>query len=322
MKQIQFNQLKTSSLGFGCSTLAADLRLRQAKDVLETAFELGITHYDVARSYGYGRCEYILGKFLKGRREKVTVATKFGNVMRDPPLNHHVINILRRAINSFPKLKSEARSAASTRPTPANLFSVSEATKSLHASLKELNTDYIDIFLLHECSLLAANDPRLIEFLDKAVQDGKIRQYGLATAFYNLPANSKEISGKHSIIQSESASLEGYIENEGPTPSRLLIGHSIFSGLGGLYKKLTDNINLQPQDAPDMLLLRDALNSGKEGLAKLMLLNARRRNPNGIVIFSSTNKDNIKANVNAWVSQDSRLAEVSALEKLLSNPKK
>jgi aryl-alcohol dehydrogenase-like predicted oxidoreductase len=46
--------------------------------MLERAFALGITHFDVARAYGFGRAEGILGKFLRGRRDQVTVATKLG----------------------------------------------------------------------------------------------------------------------------------------------------------------------------------------------------------------------------------------------------
>ena len=320
MKQVNFNNLKTSSLGFGCANLAAELRLTQAKDVLDTAYDQGITHYDVARSYGYGRCEYILGKFLKGRRDKVTVATKFGNSMREPIVSHHIINMARRAIKLLPNLKAEVRSTVSARPQGSNRFSVTVAAKSLDASLKEMNTDYIDILLLHECSLQAANDPELIAFLETAVRDGKIRHYGLATTFANLPADSATISNKHSIIQTENSPLEKYIKNSSPIHPRLFIGHSIFKELRELQMRLANSAANQPQLEDNALILRDALKSGKQGLAKLMLLNARRRNPEGIVIFSSTDKNNIKANVEVWTSSEQRAAEVHALETMLQGP--
>ncbi|MGB8337420.1 MAG: aldo/keto reductase [Burkholderiales bacterium] len=318
MKQIIYKNLKTSSLGFGCANLASDLRLSQAKDVLETALDQGITHFDVARSYGYGRCEYILGKFLRGRREKVTVATKFGNTMRQPPVSHHIINVVRRAVKTLPKLKAEVRSAVNNSPQESRRFSVAEAARSLDASLKEMNTDYIDLFLLHECSLLAANDPELIEFLEKAVQSGKIKYYGLATAFINLPANSAEISEKHSVIQTESSPLEKYITQGSSSQQRLFIGHSVFRELPDIHKKLSGNMPTQAQDQSPILALQDALKSGKRGLAELMLLNARRRNPHGIVLFSSTNKANIKTNVDVWISEANRLEEINALNAMIS----
>lgn len=321
MKQIIYKNLKTSSLGFGCSTLARDIRSKQAEAILETAFDHGITHYDVARSYGYGRCEYIVGKFLKGRREKVTVTTKFGNTMPEPPVNHHIINALRWAMKGFPTLKAEARSAVIVRPKPANRFSISEAAKSLEASLKELKTDYIDILLLHECSLQAANDLGLIEFLDYAVRDGKIRYYGLATAFSNLPASSSDINSKHSVIQSESAPLASYSKLIGSEQKRLFIGHSIFKELNRLHKKLSTSSEIDPQEDISFNILRTAFSSGKKGLAELMLLNARHRNPDGIVIFSSTNIDNIKSNVGVWVSENQRLAEINAMNEMLGGQK-
>src|SRR5438045_1975491 len=69
--------LEVSTLGFGCAKLTFNTR-EEALRVLETAYEEGITHYDVARVYGLGWAEGILGEFLKNKRDHVTVTTKFG----------------------------------------------------------------------------------------------------------------------------------------------------------------------------------------------------------------------------------------------------
>ena len=68
----------TFPLGFGCVQLTTHREASEAVSMLERAFALGITHFDVARAYGFGRAEGILGKFLRGRRDQVTVATKLG----------------------------------------------------------------------------------------------------------------------------------------------------------------------------------------------------------------------------------------------------
>ena len=70
--------LEVSQLGFGCVKLTTHADRRDAVRALETAFAEGITHFDVARAYGFGRAEGILGEFLLGKRDQVTVATKFG----------------------------------------------------------------------------------------------------------------------------------------------------------------------------------------------------------------------------------------------------
>ena len=68
-------------LGFGCSAITS-MGEAQALQVLATAFDVGVRHFDVARYYGYGESEGLLGRFLKSRRAQVTIATKVGI---DPP---------------------------------------------------------------------------------------------------------------------------------------------------------------------------------------------------------------------------------------------
>src|SRR3984893_5552409 len=65
------------TLGFGCSALTGVTR-KDACKVLGNAFDAGVRHFDVARYYGYGESENIVGAFAKGRRGQVTIATKFG----------------------------------------------------------------------------------------------------------------------------------------------------------------------------------------------------------------------------------------------------
>src|SRR5438105_7640592 len=67
-----------SGIGYGCSQLMARTGRAESIRLLEAAFDAGITHFDVARSYGYGEAESALGAFLAGRRDQVTVTTKLG----------------------------------------------------------------------------------------------------------------------------------------------------------------------------------------------------------------------------------------------------
>src|SRR3954466_15030358 len=68
-------EVTTSALGYGCSQLMARLGRAESTRLLEAAFDAGISHFDTARSYGYGEAESALGDFIRGRREQVTVAT-------------------------------------------------------------------------------------------------------------------------------------------------------------------------------------------------------------------------------------------------------
>jgi aryl-alcohol dehydrogenase-like predicted oxidoreductase len=101
---------ETSRLGFGCVQLTAHLSRREALSVLEHAFSLGITHFDVARAYGFGRTEGILREFLWQKRHDVTLTTKFGI---EPPSglagNARVINALKTVLRPFPGLLRQAK---------------------------------------------------------------------------------------------------------------------------------------------------------------------------------------------------------------------
>jgi len=79
MPEVQMAGTKISIpvIGFGCSSLASVGR-KIAIRLLESAFDVGIRHFDVARYYGYGETGGVLGTFIKSRRAQVTVMTKFG----------------------------------------------------------------------------------------------------------------------------------------------------------------------------------------------------------------------------------------------------
>src|SRR2546423_15085185 len=108
------NLMEVSRLGFGCVKLTTHRDRRDAVRILEQAFGLGITHFDVARAYGFGRAEYILGEFLRGKRDRVTVATKFGLA---PPSglrgNRWVIDLAKRLLGPFPQLLQRAQELGS-----------------------------------------------------------------------------------------------------------------------------------------------------------------------------------------------------------------
>src|SRR5262245_36527115 len=72
-------------LGFGCVALTTLANPRTARRLLEGVFELGLLHFDTAPIYGQGYSERLLGDFLRDKRERVSVATKFGLAPGRPP---------------------------------------------------------------------------------------------------------------------------------------------------------------------------------------------------------------------------------------------
>src|SRR5437868_13505462 len=121
---------QTTRLGFGCGNLMGAINRRDSLRLLETAYEAGIRHFDVAPMYGYGEAEACLGEFLQRHRGQITVTTKFGIA---PPKRSAVTKLERRiagpTVKQLPGLqRSLTRAAnAATRNPERPAFTVAEA---------------------------------------------------------------------------------------------------------------------------------------------------------------------------------------------------
>ncbi len=140
--------ITVGEVGLGCGGLGEG-RLAGLEHVLEWAFDNGVTLYDTAEGYAKGRSEEMLGRVFADRRDKIILASKFGGV-QEPDGTWH------------------------------KDFSASRLEEALEASLRRLKTDYIDVYQLHTPSEAVLGDGALFEKLDRAVEAGKIRCYGLS----------------------------------------------------------------------------------------------------------------------------------------------
>lgn len=174
-------EIKVSPLGFGCASVMGKVGKSKSINAMAQAYDLGVTHFDIARSYGFGRAEGVLGEFIRNKRSYVTITTKFG--VAPPHLSFQkklVIPIARRLAEHIPELKAKLRRKSSVL-LAEKCFDLPYAKKCLDTSLRELRTDYIDFYMLHEPEsfVLKKNDD-LMMFLDDSVDAGKIRAWGVA----------------------------------------------------------------------------------------------------------------------------------------------
>jgi aryl-alcohol dehydrogenase-like predicted oxidoreductase len=170
-------------LGVGCSTFGGSTSRKDAERILEYSFDSGLNYYDVARSYGYGRAESIVGKFAKNKRDKIIIASKFGIL---PPKDFPFKNLLIAGARKFKHLIPQSNNAAkyvSGKILSNHLFTPELAVKSLEKSLRELGADYLDVFLLHESKFSDMLLEDVIYALKKEKEKGKFRALG--GTFYN-----------------------------------------------------------------------------------------------------------------------------------------
>lgn len=308
----------TTRLGFGCSGLMGGLSERESLRLLDTAFDAGIRHFDVAPSYGHGRAEYCLGKFLRDKAGKVTVTTKYGIL---PPRQAGVLDIARQVarplLRRLPGVRHRAAQAVAALKTKAG-FSAEEAQISLDRSLRQLGLDSVDLWLLHEATADDLDHSDLLEWLQKKKQQGKIRAYGVGTERQNLAAVWQRHRDYCPVLQFESS----VVEDRPFFPGALSIHHRTVSGaLGpigeafrrdpGLSRRWSNELNLDLTDA--------------QMLAALLLRTSLWRNLNGLVLFSSRTPAHIQTNVHvaenpAWTSRAMHLLELLDRESRPINP--
>ncbi len=126
--------LKVTTLSFGCMTTSDP-------SVIERAADIGVIHFDTARSYQNGNNERMVGAALKGKRKQVVISSK---------------------------------SAATNKQ---------QAEEHLNTTLKELGTDYLDIWYLHNRSTPEEVTDELLEYQQAMKKAGKIRFAGVSTHF-------------------------------------------------------------------------------------------------------------------------------------------
>jgi predicted aldo/keto reductase-like oxidoreductase len=155
------------------NAMVSDISLGSSRinnvDVPRLALERGVTYFDTAPDYADAGSERLLGDAIKGKRDKVFIATKFcrpdGHLHNDTP--------------------------------------VPEIIEAVEASLKRLQTDYVDLIHIHSCDrverLMA---PNMHEAFDRLKQQGKVRFLGVSTHTPNLEevANAAIDSGRFDVM--------------------------------------------------------------------------------------------------------------------------
>jgi len=178
--------VQISAMGMGCWAIGGPWLMRgqpagwgdvdddESIRAIHRALELGITFFDTAANYGCGHSEQILGRALAGRRSQVVIATKFGYQV-DP----------------------ETKQVGYYGDDPDSDLVVSHLRQDCEASLRQLGTDYIDLYQFHIGNYSPAKAAAVRDALEGLVAEGKIRFYGWST---DHPEGARVFAqGKHCV---------------------------------------------------------------------------------------------------------------------------
>src|SRR5262245_19278423 len=114
MKSRSIGAASVTELGFGCMPLSHDYGVppspRMARNVIDRALDLGVTHFDTAAMYGFGANETLIGEALAGRRGRIHLATKCGMTGVDGKrvIDGRPDTILRTCQESLARLRTDA----------------------------------------------------------------------------------------------------------------------------------------------------------------------------------------------------------------------
>lgn len=159
-RRFQKSGVTTSEIGFGLWTVSTGwwgtVDEEKAIHLLQRAFDYGIIFYDTADTYGNGYGETLLAKAFRGRRNQITISTKFGY--------------------DFYHYAGERKGQ---QEIPQD-FSPSYVRFTCEESLKRLETDHIDFYQIHNSKMDAVTNDDLFATLEQLKTEGKILSYGAA----------------------------------------------------------------------------------------------------------------------------------------------
>jgi aryl-alcohol dehydrogenase-like predicted oxidoreductase len=306
---MRYRQLGTSGLtvpvvGLGCNNFGSRLDLERTRAVVDAAIDQDVDLLDTADTYGNGGgSETFLGEILKGRRDQVVLATKFGSRMGG---NQEEARGSRRYIR-----------------------------RAVEASLRRLQTDYIDLYQHHR------PDPKTpleetVAALDELVVEGKIRYAGSSNyAGYRIADGDWIARGEHRArmisAQNHYSLLERGVEREVipaclehgvgmlpfyPLASGLLTGKYKRDGTAPEGSRLVGRTDWLTEEAFDKVEALEKLASERDlSLLDVAIGGLAAQPAVASVIAGATRPEQVMANVRAaeWEPTPDDLAAIDAI---------
>ena len=151
--------IKVSEVGFGAWTIALDwwgkkIDDDEAKRMLKKAYDVGINFFETGDMYGKGKSEKLIGEVFHGMRNDIIISTKYGY-----------------------DFESAAQIGHTELPQK---FDAEFTDHALKKSLERLQTNYIDVYGLHNPKMHHIKDDKIFQTLDKKIEQGTIKTYQIA----------------------------------------------------------------------------------------------------------------------------------------------
>jgi len=312
----------TKNLGFGCAGILRLPTNGQREKLLRTAFDAGLTHFDVARMYGAGAAEGILGSCLNKMRGQITLATKFGFPCGVPSRKRVFVQSMGRwAVNLHPGIKKWMKKKPAASPAGADRhynYSVEEMESSLATSLRELKTDSVDLYFIHEPRRADVVPEGLGRALQQKKDEGKVGAYGIS----GIPSDVLYFLKSRPELGGE-AIQHNFVLGDAPS---LLLQQSAYTGvfhvLSGSLPAAENFLKHDPALARHWSEKLSLDLTQRQNLAVVILALALNDNPRGMVLFFTSNSRRIEAVVKRLTDNSFSAESLSEFREVLGQPVK
>jgi D-threo-aldose 1-dehydrogenase len=288
---------ETSALGFGIAGIFHEPSRTNRAQLIETAVDAGVAHFDVAPIYGLGLAEAELGRTLRPHRDSVVIATKFGIGLA--PMGKVMGRLqgpVRGALKKSPRMQERARGSA-TSPTSGSLggllykstFDRRAATRSLEQSVRHLGT-HIDLLLLHDPLPAQIDAHEIHDFLDGARREGHIRSWGIAGEAPHVASVAALLLDPTPVVQ-----VQDDIFRDQRAALTIPSQYEItFGTLGIALAAIVAFVGERPQRIREWSDAVDADCGDVDVIAKFLLKDSLRSNSRGTVLYSTTRPERLR----------------------------
>ena len=203
--------IKISEIGFGAWTIALnwwgkEIDDDEAKRMLKKAYDVGINFFETADMYGKGKSERLIGEVFKGMRDDIVISTKYGYDFENAPQIGH---------QELPQR-----------------FDEQFTDYALKNSLKRLQTDYIDVYGLHNPKLHHIRDNTIFATLDEKIEQGKVKTCQVALG----PAIGWKLEGVEAMSRKNVSAVQTVYNMLEQTPGNELIDNADKTNVGILTR--------------------------------------------------------------------------------------
>ncbi|MCK1998016.1 aldo/keto reductase [Psychrobacillus psychrodurans] len=274
-RQLGKSDIYVSEIGLGCMSLPSDQK--EADNIIQVALENGINYFDTADLYNKGENEKIVGNALKSNRQNVILATKVGNRLNN------------------------SGDGWSWDPTKEWI------TDAVHASLKRLQTDYIDVYQLHG-GTMEDNVDEVIDTMESLQKEGLIREYGISSIRPNVidrflrKSNAVSVMMQYSLLDRRPEEWFSLLEDH---QASLFTRGTVAKGLltaDGLNRaiKTKEYLSYTQKDLVDTI---EKLQILEAPIASIALQFVLQRKVTGSLIIGASNSEQLLESIEAYKQQ-------------------